>query len=233
MEAPLGLHTDASFDGLGAVLCQVQDGKLRVISYASRKLKNSERNYPIHKLEFLAMKWAICDKFNDYLYGHQFKVYTDNNPLSYVLTSAKLDATGHRWLAELGMYDFSIHYRSGKCNTDADFLSRIPPNIEIETTVVNAFLQVPTTPGAVLIGMQGIQESDDLTTNYVDEDWAEKQHKDADIKEETTDCVEEGDFEDRSLQDENKLPKGSAVALEMALADSGLWTGSVASTGRG
>ena len=122
---PFELHTDASLDGLGAVLYQHQNGKLRVIAYASRGLKPSETRYPAHKLEFLAMKWAICDKFYDYLYGHQFTVLTDNNPLAYVLTSAKLDAAGHRWVAELGAFDFQIKYRSGALNSDADALSRL------------------------------------------------------------------------------------------------------------
>ena len=66
-----------------------QEGKQRVIAYASRSLTRSERNYPVHKLEFLALKWAITDKFHEYLYGSQFQVYTDNNPLTYVLTTAK------------------------------------------------------------------------------------------------------------------------------------------------
>ena len=92
-KAPFILHTDASGDGLGAVLYQVQEGKQRVIAYASQSLTRSERNYPVHKLEFLALKWAITDKVHKYLYGSQFQVYTDNNPLTYVLTMAKVDAT--------------------------------------------------------------------------------------------------------------------------------------------
>lgn len=51
---------------------------------------------------------------------------TDNNPLTYVLTSAKLDAAGHRWLAALSSFDFNIQYRAGKKNQDADGLSRHP-----------------------------------------------------------------------------------------------------------
>lgn len=118
------LHTDASGEGLGAALYQQQGGKLRVIAYASRGLSKSEKNYPTHKLEYLALKWAVCDKFNDYLYGSEFVVLTDNNPLTYVLTSAKLDAAGHRWLVALSTYNFSIKYRAGLANKDADGLSR-------------------------------------------------------------------------------------------------------------
>jgi transposase InsO family protein len=123
---PFELHTDASQRGLGAVLYQVQDGQKRVISYASRGLNKAERNYSAHRLEFLALKWAVTDKFSDYLYGQRFSVFTDNNPLTYVLTSAKLDATGHRWLSALSAYDFDISYRPGKSNSDADALSRLP-----------------------------------------------------------------------------------------------------------
>ena len=123
---PFLLHTDASLEGLGAVLYQEQEGKERVIAYASRSLKKSEKNYPCHKLEFLALKWAVVDKFHDYLYGHEFTVKTDNNPLTYVLTTAKLDATGHRWLSALTTYNFKIKYRSGVENRDADILSRYP-----------------------------------------------------------------------------------------------------------
>ena len=122
VKAPFVLHTDASGDGLGAVLYQVQDGQKRVKAYASRSLSKSEKNYPVHKLEFLALKWAITDKFHEYLYGSEFQVFTDNNPLTYVLTTAKLDATGHRWVAALSNYTFSITYKPGKGHVDADAL---------------------------------------------------------------------------------------------------------------
>ena len=129
---------DASLDGLGAVLYQEQEGIERVIAYASRGLRTSEKHYPAHKLEFLCLKWAVVDKFHDYLYGVQFEVRTDNNPLTYVTTTAKLDATSHRWLAALSAYDFNIKYRAGKLNHDADGLSRNPPQQEIFPDVVRA-----------------------------------------------------------------------------------------------
>lgn len=125
---PFVLHTDASTSGLGAALYQEQDGELRVIAYASRGLSSSEKRYPAHTLEFLALKWAVVGKFHDYLYGNVFTVVTDNNPLTYILKSAKLDAVSYRWLAALSTFDFNIKYRAGKNNQDADGLSRRPHN---------------------------------------------------------------------------------------------------------
>ena len=125
---PFEFHIDAPLKGLGVVLYQKQNGKMRVISYASRGLRGSERNYPSSKLEFLALKWAITEKLHDYLYGTKFTVVTDNNPLTYALTKAKLDATGHIWLSSLASYDFNIIYKPGSSNVDADILSRHPSN---------------------------------------------------------------------------------------------------------
>jgi hypothetical protein len=89
-------------------------------------LFRSEQNYSSNKLEYLALRWAVTQKFHDYLYGHHFVVRTDNNPLTYILTTAKLDAVGHRWLAELSTYDFELIYKSGRTNIGADTLSRLP-----------------------------------------------------------------------------------------------------------
>ena len=122
---PFKLHTNASVLGLGAVLYQVHEGVDKVISYASRSLTQSETKYPVHKLEFLCLKWVITEQFHEYLYRNTFNAYTDNNPLMYVLMTAKLDAMGHRWVADLANYNFHICYRSGKSNVEADALSRI------------------------------------------------------------------------------------------------------------
>ena len=161
-QLPFTLHTDSSTDGLGAVLYQKQDGKMRVIAYASRSVSKAESNYPAHKLEFLALKWAVCEKFHEYLYGSKsFEVFTDNNPLTYVLTSAKLDACGQRWVAKLANYNFSIRYRCGVSNTEADALSRIKwpealsDNVDIEngcmdTHVINAVLTGAVTKSSLI-----------------------------------------------------------------------------------
>ena len=132
---PFVLHTDASQEGqgLGAVLYQKQQGKMRVIGYASRTLSPAEKKYHLHsgKLEFLALKWAVTEQFRDYLfYAPKFTIYTDNNPLTYVMSTAKLNSTGYRWIASLADFEFTTKYRPGKANIDADFLSRMPTNIE-------------------------------------------------------------------------------------------------------
>uniref|UniRef100_H3ABA9 ribonuclease H n=1 Tax=Latimeria chalumnae TaxID=7897 RepID=H3ABA9_LATCH len=130
---PFVLHCDASQEGLGAVLYQRQGGRMVVIAYGSRTLTPPEKNYYMHsgKLEFLALKWAFCDRFCDYLYyAPSFVVYTDNNPLTYILTTAKLNATGHHWVSQLADFNFMIKYRPGKSNADADGLSRMPLHMD-------------------------------------------------------------------------------------------------------
>ena len=87
---PFQLHTDASTIGLSAILYQKQDGNDRVIVYASRALSKSESHYPPHKLGFLALKRAVTESFQEYLYGNTFALYSNNNPLTYVLTTTKL-----------------------------------------------------------------------------------------------------------------------------------------------
>ena len=194
---PFLLNIDASGVGLGAVLYQVHDGKERAVAFASRGLKPNERNYPAHKLEFLALKWAVSDKFKDYLYGNSFQVRTDNNPLTYVLSTAKLDATSHRWLASLANFDFTISYRSGKSNVDADALSRLPtsscPGTVIFSDVVKALcLGTLVDPQeSPLFECNSFSQSvldhadadgdEPLDTNFSDIDWAEEQGKDVAI----------------------------------------------------
>ena len=185
-KTPFVLHTDASSDGLGAVLYQYQNNQKRVIAYASRSLSPSERNYPTHKLEFLALKWSITDKFHEYLYGAEFQVFTDNNPLTYVLTTAKLDATGHRWVAALSNYTFSISYKPGRNNTDADALSMIqwPEAVDISSQTVQAVCEGVQAPhGKVETLCRGAQEvgilsQDTMPAGMTSLEWSQVQMQD-------------------------------------------------------
>jgi transposase InsO family protein len=130
---PFILEVDASINGFGAILLQKQCGRTVVIAYASRKLRDAEKQmtaYSSMKLEFLALHWATTKKFRDYLYGSKFTILTDNNPLSRILTS-KQTAADMGKLADLADFNFTVQYRSGKTNTAADALSRnaIPEDI--------------------------------------------------------------------------------------------------------
>ena len=140
------LDMDASNQGLGAVLSQVQpDGRTKVIAYASRTLRKAERNmsnYSSQKLELCALRWAVCEKFRPYLLGHPFTAYTDNNPLSH-LDTAKFGAVEQRWVADLSPFDMTIKYRPGRVNRNADALSRYPVGQPLsEETPVSAVSQI-------------------------------------------------------------------------------------------
>ena len=83
--------------------------------------------YQGSKLEFIALIWSICEHFRDYLfYADHFDKYTDFNPLMYLKSSCKLNATSQRWINETADYHFSIYYKPGTENKVADSLSRFP-----------------------------------------------------------------------------------------------------------
>ena len=106
---PFKLHTNACKSDLGAVLYQTHDdGADAVIAYASRSLTKAETLYPTHNLEFITLKWDVVEKFHEYLYALTFDIYTNNNPLTYVLMMVKLDTTSHQWVASLVNYNFYL-----------------------------------------------------------------------------------------------------------------------------
>ena len=185
---PFILEVDASHSGLGAVLSQEQDGRVRPIAFASRGLRPAERNmnnYSSMKLEFLALKWAMTEKFREYLLGQKCVVFTDNNPLSH-LSTAKLGAVEQRWASELANFDFSIKYRPGRSNGNADALSRqylpswgaadhlaqgtplpelVPPIVSPAPEVTQHAISV--FPGHTLPDLQVLQEADSIIQDFL------------------------------------------------------------------
>ncbi|XP_042072601.1 uncharacterized protein LOC106632647 [Haplochromis burtoni] len=187
---PFILEIDASHSGLGAVLSQDVEGVVRPVAYASRGLRPHERNmdnYSSMKLEFLALKWAMAEKFREYLLGQKCVVYTDNNPLSY-LSSAKLGATEQRWASQLAAFDFEIKYRSGRSNRNADALSRqyetssslaegVLPGTCVPTSLQQAQcpavlpsvtqLEIGAFPSHSLEDIRALQEADPLLKDFL------------------------------------------------------------------
>ena len=118
------LKTDTSKEGLGAVLSQKQaDGQFHPVAYGSQALTVHAKNYHSTKLEFLALKWAVTEHFKEYLLYQPFLVNTDNNPLTYIMTTPNLDATGHQWVGALAKFNFQLEYQKGQDNAAADMLS--------------------------------------------------------------------------------------------------------------
>ena len=124
------LETDASREGLGAVLSPKQeDWWYHPVTYGSWALTVHEKNYHSTKLEFLAIKWAIMEHFKEYLLYRPFLVRTGNNTLTYIMTTPNLDATGHQWVGTLARFNFQLEYQKGQDNTIADMLSWITTHL--------------------------------------------------------------------------------------------------------
>ena len=133
-DRPFMVETDASGNGLGAVLAQRQDDcSVKPVAYASRSLQQHEQNYGITELEGLAVVWAV-KHFRHYLYGHTCEVYTDHEALKALLNTPRPSGKLARWGMALQELDLKIFYRPGKGNSNADALSRSPlPETGTET----------------------------------------------------------------------------------------------------
>ena len=181
---PFLLEMDASRRGLGAVLSQKQvDGRYHPITYASHAMNKTEQRYHSNKQEFLTLKWAVTEQFHEYLSPYrknrnEFVVHTDNNPLTYIFSSANLDAAGQRWVAYLTSYNFSLEYQKGKDNTVADFLSHM--NERLPEEEVQEYLNKILYPGVKAVlnnaitpieewAEQGVRLTPDCQGDYQEE----------------------------------------------------------------
>ena len=131
---PILLETDVSKDGLGAVLLQKQaDRWYQPVAYGSRALTSHEKNYHSTKLKFLMLNWAVAEHFKEYLPYQSFVVWTDNNLLTYIMSTPNLDATGHPWVGVLAWFNFKLEYQKRHDNMVTDILSHVTTQLDQET----------------------------------------------------------------------------------------------------
>lgn len=112
-EARTEVHTDASSKGLGGILLQEgKDGKLRAVSYFSRKTTKDEAKYHSYELEALAIV-STLERFRTYLIGIPFVIKTDCNSLKLLASKADLGPRIERWFVKLSKYNYIIEYQKG------------------------------------------------------------------------------------------------------------------------
>lgn len=130
---PLELYTDASALGVGACLCQSQSGTIRRIAYASMAFSLAQKNYSTLERELAAIRWAV-KVFRPFLFGVDFIIHTDHQPLVYLQNMKIVNSRLARTLEDLSDFSFIIRYTPGQCNTAADALSRVHVLPESEAT---------------------------------------------------------------------------------------------------
>ena len=152
-DRPFILGTDASIEGIGAVLSQPLEGShLHPIAYASRALSSLEQNYAVTELETLAVVWAMFH-FHSYLYGHSVTVFTDHTAVKAVLETPNPSGKHAWWWTKVygtGVKDVKIQYWAGRANANVDTLSCCPQapapreglaEAEVQVAVIDRGLQ--------------------------------------------------------------------------------------------
>ncbi|KAL0188675.1 hypothetical protein M9458_015774, partial [Cirrhinus mrigala] len=123
------LDTDASGDGIGAVLSQVWPNGEKVVAYYSKVLSKAEKRYCVTRRELLAAISAIRH-FKYYLCGRHFTIRSDHASLQWLMTFKEPEGQVARWLEELQSYEFTVTHRAGERHGNADALSRRPCSVQ-------------------------------------------------------------------------------------------------------
>ena len=122
------LDTDASNVAVGGVLSQRQNGTLRPIAFASKRLIAAQRKYCTTRKELLAVV-TFTRQFRHYVLGRRFLIRTDHSSLAWLMRFKDIEGQLARWLEELAQYDMQIIHRKGKEHGNADALSRLPDSL--------------------------------------------------------------------------------------------------------
>ena len=137
------LWVDASHVGAGACLTQQQGEEVRIIAFSSMTFQAAQKNYSILEKELAAMRWGIkC--FRAFLYGTNFVLRTDHQPLVYLHNMRLVDSRLARTLEDLSDFNFVIKYTPGKLNVAADSLSRLRPLNGVEENCGAANIKLPS-----------------------------------------------------------------------------------------
>lgn len=139
----LELWVDASHSGAGACLTQVQGGEMRMIAFASMTFDRAQKNYSILEKELAALRWGVKN-FRAFLYGTEFVLRTDHQPLVYLHNMKLVDSRLARTLEDLADFNFTIKYTPGHLNVAADTLSRLRPLVQpLETEALDGQPELP------------------------------------------------------------------------------------------
>ena len=126
------METDASDGVVAGVLSQLHpDGEWHPVAYFSKTMAPAECNYEIHDKEMLAIirslsQWRVELQGT----GSRVQIYTDHKALEYFMTTKQLTSRQARWAEILSQFFFTIMYRPGKENTQADTLTRREQDVE-------------------------------------------------------------------------------------------------------
>ena len=185
------LETDASKDRLRALLSKkLEDRWYHPVTYGSRALTSYEKNYHLTKLEFLVLKWEVTEYFKEYLLYQPFLVKTDNNPLTYIMITLYLDATGHWQVGVLAQLNFELEYQKEHDNTVADVLSWVTTLLDPDTVklifnniALGAAHWAETHDPTILDSNHHLEQEEHVTTGHVQvqmhvTDWDEAQRED-------------------------------------------------------
>ena len=128
-QRPFEVHTDASKRGVGAMLAQEVEGKLRPVRFASRAFSDTESRWHTMQMELFGVKWAL-EQFRPYVLGKRTKVVTDHANLKWLTSVKPQQSKLARWCLSMSEFDFFIVHKPGKEHVIPDTLSRLPISSE-------------------------------------------------------------------------------------------------------